>query len=254
MYKLKQIQKVARDKEEKAKTVKLYNTLLNSLSHELKTPIATIIGASDSLLAANGTLSDQNKRILLSEISIASLRLNQQVQNLLNMSRLESGIIRLKIDWCDINELVYKTIDRIGEYSKYHVLQIEMPDNLPLFKLDEGMIEQVLYNLIYNAVSYTPEGSVIKIKVISIGDQNCEITIEDNGSGFPEKEINKVFDKFYRLDHSKPGGTGLGLSIARGFVEAHNGSITLKNARSGGAVFRIMIPTEISYANEVKNE
>ena len=253
MYKLKQIQKVAHDKEEKAKTLKLYNTLLNSLSHELKTPIATIIGASDSLLTSNGALSDQSKRILLSEISIASLRLNQQVQNLLNMSRLESGIIQLKKDWCDINELVYKTLDRIEEYSKHHEVRVEIPDNLPLFRLDEGVIEQVLYNLIHNAVTYTPEGSLIAIKVSSNGEQ-CVITIEDNGDGFPEKEIDKVFDKFYRLDHSKPGGTGLGLSIAKGFVEAHNGSITLKNAVPGGAEFAIVIPAEISYANEVKNE
>lgn len=253
MYKLKQIQKLALEKEEKAATLKLYSTLLNSLSHELRTPIATIIGASDNLLTMNGNLSDANKQNLLSEISVASLRLNQQVQNLLDMSRLDSGTIRLKTDWCDINELVYKTIDRLSEYSKGHVLEIRIPDNLPLFKLDEGLLEQVLYNLISNAVTYTHENSTINIKV-SRKNGHCVITIEDDGQGFPEQEIGKVFDKFYRLDHSKTGGTGLGLSIVKGFVEAHHGTVTLENAPLGGALFTISIPAEVSYPNEVQHE
>jgi two-component system sensor histidine kinase KdpD len=254
MYKIKQLQKLALEREEKNNTLKLYNTLLNSLSHELKTPIATIIGASDNLLTANGKLTAENKQSLLLDISVASLRLNQQVQNLLNISRLESGTIQLKKDWCDINELIYKTIDRLGEYSKHHVLNIELLDNLPLFKLDEGLMEQVLYNLIFNAITYTPEASIITIKAECKEHKYCIITIEDDGQGFPESEITKVFDKFYRLDHSKTGGTGLGLSIAKGFVEAHGGTILLENAALGGARFIITIPTEVSYANELKNE
>jgi two-component system sensor histidine kinase KdpD len=254
MYKIRQAQKIAHEKEERASTLKLYNTLLNSLSHELKTPIATIIGATDNLLTSNGKLSDQNKRSLLSEISVASLRLNQQVGNLLNMSRLESAAIHLKKDWCDINELVYTTINRLGENLKHHVLDIEIPDNLPLFKLDEGLMEQVLFNLIFNAITYTPEASVIIIKAACKDHQFCVITIEDNGRGFPPAEINRVFDKFYRLKYSKTGGTGLGLSIAKGFVEAHNGVIALENAPLGGALFTITIPSEISYLNELNNE
>jgi two-component system sensor histidine kinase KdpD len=254
MYKIQQTQKIAAEKEERANTVKLYNTLLNSLSHELRTPISAIIGASDNLLTANGNLSEQAKKSLLSEISVASLRLNQQVQNLLNMSRLESGTLQLKKDWCDMNELVYKTIDRLGEYCKHHVLDIDLPHNLPLVQLDEGLMEQVLYNLVFNAVTYTPEASVITIKAECPKHSCCIITVEDNGPGFSEAEINKVFDKFYRIDHSKTGGTGLGLSIAKGFVEAHKGIIILENAPLGGALFTITIPTEVSYANELKNE
>jgi two-component system, OmpR family, sensor histidine kinase KdpD len=254
MHEIKQTQKIILEKEEKAGTLKLYNTLLNSLSHELRTPIATIIGASDNLLSANGNLSEESRKSLVGEISVASLRLNQQVQNLLNMSRLESGTIQLKKDWCDINELVYKTVDRLGDYSGHHVLDIEMTDELPLFKLDEGLMEQVLYNLLFNAISYTPDASVITIKVKCKDRQFCIITVEDNGPGFPEQEITKVFGKFYRLDHSKTGGTGLGLSIARGFVEAHKGTINLENAPLGGALFTICIPTEVSHANELKNE
>ena len=253
MYKVKQIQKVALEKEEKASALKLYNTLLNSLSHELKTPIAAIIGASDNLLSANGKLSESNKQSLLEDISEASLRLNQQVQNLLNMSRLESGMVQLKKDWCDVSELIHTTVNRFSGNMKHHVLDLQIPETIPLIKLDEGLMEQALYNLILNAITYTPEGSTIIIKVECKEKQYCIISVEDNGKGFPDGEIDRVFDKFYRLS-SKPGGTGLGLSIAKGFVEAHGGTITLENAPLGGALFSITIPTEFSYVNEFKNE
>ena len=252
-YKIRQIEKEVLKKEQKANILKLYNTLLNSLSHELRTPIATIIGATDNLLMNTAKLTEENKLNLLSEISVASLRLNQQVENLLNMSRLESGFIQVKKDWCDVNEMVYATLKHLEEYLKKHSVQIKVEDNLPLFRLDEGLMEQVLYNLIYNASIYTPENSQIIISVNCI-DSSCVITVEDNGKGFPPEEIERVFDKFYRLKYSRTGGTGLGLSIARGFVEAHNGTIFLANKDTGGARFTITIPTEISYLNDIKNE
>jgi two-component system sensor histidine kinase KdpD len=245
-FKIRQIQKEAAKKEEKANTLKLYNTLLNSLSHELRTPIATIIGASDNLLMNANKLTEENKSSLLSEISVASLRLNQQVENLLNMSRLESGFIQIKKDWCDINEIIYAAIKRLEENTKEHVINIDVKENLPLFRLDVGLMEQVLYNLIYNAVIYTPVNSVITIKADCI-NESCVIIVEDTGMGFPPDEIEKVFEKFYRLKYSKTGGTGLGLSIAKGFIEAHHGTITLENNYSGGAKFTINIPTETSY-------
>lgn len=252
-YRIRQVQKEARKKEEKANTLKLYNTLLNSLSHELRTPIATIIGASDNLLMNAGRLTEENKTNLLSEISLASLRLNQQVENLLNMSRLESGFIQPKKDWCDVNEFIYAAIKRIEDNSKDHIINVRVKDNLPLFKLDAGLMEQVLYNLINNAVIYTPTNSKIIIEADYISS-NCIVVVEDNGKGFPPEEREKVFEKFYRLKYSKTGGTGLGLSIAKGFVEAHNGTIILESSNSGGAKFTINIPTETSSLNDLKNE
>lgn len=252
-YKIRQIQKEAQKKEEKANTLKLYNTLLNSLSHELRTPIATIIGASDNLLMNANRLTEKNKINLLSEISLASLRLNQQVENLLNMSRLESGFIQPKKDWCDINELIYASVKRIEDHSENHIINVQVKENLPLFKLDAGLMEQVLYNLINNAVIYTPPNSKIIINACYTGN-NCIIVVEDNGKGFPQEEREKVFEKFYRLKYSKTGGTGLGLSIAKGFVEAHNGTIILEAGNWGGAKFTINIPTEISSLNDLKNE
>lgn len=251
-YKIKQVQKEVRLREEKSKAIKFYNTLLNSLSHELRTPITTIIGATDNLMNAE-KLSEKDKTELLSEISIASLRLNQQVENLLSMSRLESGIFQIKKDWCDVGELVYTTLQRFEPAISNYKVSVFIPDNLPLFKLDYGLMEQVLHNLISNALQHNVEGTDIVINVDCI-DEKLLITISDSGKGFPEKEIHKVFDKFYRIQGSRPGGTGLGLSIVRGFVEAHQGTVTLSNLPLRGALFTIEIPTEVSYINRLKNE
>lgn len=251
-YKIRQIEKAARLKEEKANTVKLYNTLFNSLSHELRTPIAAIIGATDNLQNNNAKLSLQDKDELIGEISIASFRLNQQVDNLLNMSRLESGFIQPKNDWCDINELIYGTIKRLEENKVAQKINIDIDSEIPLFKLDKGLLEQVIYNLLNNACQYTYGES--KIDIIAIDSSDIlKIVIEDNGKGFPEDEINRVFEKFYRLKHSKAGGTGLGLSIVKGFTEAMGGHVKLENILNSGARFIIEIPAETSYLKNLNN-
>lgn len=256
-YKIRQISKIAREEEEKANTVKLYNALLNSLSHELRTPIATIIGAADNVLNDKNKLTEQNKRELVSEISEASLRLNRQVENLLNMSRLESGFLKAKKDWCDVNELVHSTINQLDDVLKKHIVRTAFDSELPLVKLDFGLMQQTLNNLLTNAAVYTPEGSTILINVNIYKKGTSEtlfISVDDNGKGFPTNEMGLVFEKFYRLKNSKAGGTGLGLSIVKGFVEAHNGNITVANNKAGGASFTIEIPAETSYLNNQKNE
>jgi two-component system sensor histidine kinase KdpD len=252
-YKIRQIERAMHKKEEKAREVHFYNTLFNSLSHELRTPITTIMAATDNLQVDSDKLSSKDKSELLNEITIASTRLNRQVENLLSMSRLESGIIQVKKDWCDVKELIYTTLKQFEPTIGKYRVSIFVPDNLPLFKLDFGLIDQVLHNLISNAIHHTPEGTDIIIKADCIEDKLL-MTISDNGKGFPEKDINKVFDKFYRVQGSKSGGTGLGLSIARGFVEAHHGTISLRNLPLSGAEFTIEIPTEITYVNRLKNE
>ena len=252
-YKIKQVQKESLAKEERANTIKLYNTLLNSLSHELRTPIATIVGATDNLQNFNGKLSDSNRYELIREISKASFRLNQQVENLLNMSRLESGFIQPRKDWCDVTELIYETAARVEENAEGKKINIQVDPAIPLFKLDKGMMEQVIYNLLYNACAYTPVHAAISITARCYADV-LEIVVEDNGPGFPEDEIKNVFDKFYRLRNAKAGGTGLGLSIVRGFTEAQNGVIDLKNRNTGGARFTVNIPAETSYLSNLKNE
>jgi two-component system, OmpR family, sensor histidine kinase KdpD len=252
-YKIREMQKEIRRREAKANAVKFYNALFNSLSHELRTPITTIIGATDNLQASNGRLSEQDKSVLIDEISIAGLRLNQQVENLLSMSRLESGFLQAKKDWVDISDLIYKTIQQLDVQLQQYNVAVFLPANFPLFKVDYGLMQQVFYNLIGNAINHTPADSNITIEANNEKDK-LVIIIADNGPGFPQMEIDRVFDKFYRVQGSKPGGTGLGLSIARGFVEAHGGTITLENLPVCGAKFTITIATEVSYLSGLKNE
>lgn len=251
-FKIREAENRARDKEEKENSIKLYNTLINSLSHELRTPIATIIGSVDTLKENKARLSVNTQNDLLNEIDIASMRLNRQVENLLNMSRLETGMLKLNLDWCDINELINSIIQKIT-FTNHHTIDFQSNDNLPLFKLARGLIEQVLYNLIYNGIQYTPQNTIIKINVTHHSD-NCVLTVSDNGKGFPENKLQFVFNKFYRLPNTKTGGSGLGLSIVKGFVEAHKGRVTLANNPEGGAKFTIEIPAESSYLNNLKNE
>ena len=263
-YKIKRMQRVIHMKEAKANTMKLYNTLLDSLSHELRTPIAAIIGSIDTLQQKNVNLSNYSKDNLLDEIEKAAIKLNYQVENLLNMSRLESGYIQPKLDWCDVKEIIYNVSNRLTDELKQHKLLISTEDNLPLFKLDYGLMEQILYNLIYNASQYTPKGAKIEIDVKQEVDtdydmhmeviKKCIITITDDGYGFPEAEIVNAFDKFYRLQNSKTGGTGLGLSIVKGFVEVQNGTIKLSNAEDGGAIFEMVFAVDCLPINTVENE
>ncbi|MEI6851346.1 MAG: ATP-binding protein [Bacteroidota bacterium] len=250
---IREAEKKARDKEEKEKTIKLYNTLLNSLSHELRTPISTILGAVDTLKENKENLSAENQAELLTEIDIASIRLNRQVNNLLNMSRLETGNLQPKPDWCDTNELIYGVVQKLLATESQHSIVFDADETLPLFKIDSGLLEQVLNNILHNALQYTPKGSVVSI--ISSFQNNCfVIRIADNGQGFPENEIQYVFDKFYRLPNSKAGGTGLGLSIAKGFTEAQHGTLKLENLKGGGAEFTINLPAETSFLKNLKNE
>ena len=251
-FKIRKEEKKARDKEDKEKTIKLYNTLLNSLSHELRTPISTIIGAVDTLKENKDKLSSQNQFELLNEIDTASIRLNRQVENLLNMSRLETGMLKPNMDWVDTNDLINSVIQKLGDI-KNRSIEFKQNESLPLFKFDRGLIEQVLLNLIHNAINYTPQNSSIVIIASQILN-NCVISVSDSGNGIPEIERNKVFEKFYRLPHTKAGGSGLGLSIVKGFVEAHNGTIKIESSEYGGANFIVSLPVEISYVNSLKNE
>ncbi len=263
-HRFKVMQRIIQIKETKANTLKLYNTLLDSLSHELRTPIAAVIGSIDILKQENVTLSDATKQNLYNEIEKASVKLNYQVENLLNMSRLESGYIQPKPDWCDVNEVLHRVINRLSDELYFHKIEFQPEDNLPLFRLDIGLTEQIVYNLLCNAAQHTPKGSVIRISAQYDVDtdydshlnliQKCIIKISDNGYGFPENERDKAFDKFFRSKTSKTGGTGLGLSIVKGFVQSMNGTITLRNNAEGGALFEIIIPTECLSVKAISND
>jgi two-component system sensor histidine kinase KdpD len=250
---LRHAEQMARDKEARASQVRFYNTLLNSLSHELRTPITTILGVTDSLSDEKASLSDTDRKDLLRELSSATLRLNQQVENLLGMSRLESGAFVVKKDWVDLHELIYTTLRQLEpEVTRFRV-SVFAPETLPLVKLDFHLMSQVIYNLVNNILQHTPEGTDIVIRA-EYQEGVLRLLVSDTGPGFPEAEMSRVFEKFYRLNRSHPGGTGLGLSIVKGFVEAHEGTVALRNLPLSGAEFAITIPTEATYLNGLKNE
>lgn len=251
-FKIREAENKARDKEDRENTIKFYNTLLNSLSHELRTPISTIIGAVDTLKENKEKISIHNQNELLNQIDIASIRLNRQVENLLNMSRLETGMLKLNLDWCDTNELINSVIQKLS-LSHNQTIFFEPNEHLPLFKYDRGLIEQVLQNLLHNAINYTPLNTVIRIVALQQFDK-CVISVSDNGNGIPEIELKFLFDKFYRLPQTKTGGSGLGLSIVKGFVEAHNGNVKVENNQNRGVTFVVEFPAETSYLNNLKNE
>lgn len=252
-FKIREYEKKARDREEKEKSIVLYNTLLNSLSHELRTPIAAIIGAIDTIQENNQKLSEGNRHDLFREIERASLRLNRQVENLLSMNRLDAGILRPRLDWCDINEIIFHVVRSLQEDAKDHRLRFSPNEAMPLYWTDRVSLEQVFHNIIDNALQHTPKATVIEIG-LDWDDESFSFIVQDNGPGFPEGEIGRVFDKFYRLGNSRTGGTGLGLSIVKGFVEYLGGNVTLENLRAGGAKFRVYIPAKSSTVQTINHE
>ena len=251
--KIRSTEKKMRDKEEKEKTISLYNTLFNSLSHELKTPLAAILASVDTLEQSKDILTENQKETLLEQISIAGNRLNHQVGNLLSMSRLETGILQAKRSWCDMNDFVTEQIDKL-EKDDAHTITYSSNNNLPLFNMDVGIVEQIFQNILSNAILYTPQGSIINISVNLQDDKDLQIIIADNGNGVSDEELPRLFDKFYRTSHSIKGGTGLGLSIVKGYMEALNGSIRAEHNSPKGLKFIINLPVDISYVNKLKNE
>jgi len=230
---------------------KLYKTLFSSISHELRIPVATIMGASDTLLAHH--FNEEIRQNLFSEINKASIRLNRLIENLLNMSRLESGRITPKPDWCDVHDLANKVASNLAQELLPFELSAVIPSDMPLVMIDFGLLEQVLHNLVLNATQNAPAGTTIRIKFFH---DNGYLTIKvmDRGTGFPDSELSSVFNKFYRGKNASAGGTGLGLSIVKGFVEAHQGTVVAENRQNGGAIFTIKIPVRISEIDQISNQ
>jgi two-component system, OmpR family, sensor histidine kinase KdpD len=230
---------------------KLYKTLFNSISHELRIPVATIMGATDTLLM--NTYNEETRRRLYAEINTASIRLNRLIENLLSMSRLESGRITPRLDWCDVHDLANKVADNLKQELQPFKLVTVIPSDMPLVFIDFGLIEQVLNNLVLNATQNTTAGTNIRLKFFF--DQGAlTIQVMDRGKGFPASELLSVFDKFYRGKDAKAGGTGLGLSIVKGYVEAHGGTVIAENRKNGGAIFTIKIPVKSSEMGKLNKQ
>ena len=223
-------------------TEKLQTALLNSVSHDLRTPLVSIIGVLSSLQGGGIHLDDAAKEKLVKVAWEEAERLNHLITNLLDVSRVEAGAIRILKQASDVQDLVGTALEQLGNRTVSRPIQVDIPLNLPFVSVDFGLIVQTLVNIIDNALKYSPANSSIEIKARNIGDE-VQIEIADRGFGIPPGDLLQVFDKFYRIDH--PGsvaGTGLGLSICKGIVEAHGGHIVAENRVGGGTIIRLILP------------
>jgi len=223
---------------------RLRSALLTSISHDLKTPLASVLGAASTMRDLAGGLTDSEKRDLLATVIDESERLNRFIANLLDMTKLESGAIVPNTARHDVGEIVGSVLRRASKILARHQVSLELAADLPMLELDAVLFEQVLFNLLDNAAKYAPHDTTISIRSLRERDW-VTLQVLDEGNGIPPTELESVFDKFYRVqkgDHVRPG-TGLGLAISRGFVEAMHGTISAANRSDrSGAVLTVRLP------------
>jgi two-component system sensor histidine kinase KdpD len=225
-------------------TEKLQTALLNSISHDLRTPLVSITGALSSL-QEDGVLDEAARHSLIDTARGEAERLNRLVGNLLDMTRLEAGALRIKQELCDIQDVIGSVFERLGERVADRQVSFNSGPDLPLIPMDFVLIVQVLANLLDNALKYSPPGSPIEINATYAG-AFAEIAVADRGTGIPHADLARVFDKFYRVQNpDNVGGTGLGLSICKGIVEAHGGFIVAENRAGGGTIVTIGLPLAV---------
>ncbi len=230
-----------------AKLDRLRQALLTSISHDLKTPLAAIIGAAGTLRELPELLSEGSKADLVGTIQDESERLNRFIANLLDMTKLELGAVVPNKAPHEVGEIVGSALQRAEKVLSGHKVKVELSNEMPMIDVDPVLFEQVLFNLLDNAAKYAPAGSTIGIKGwVPEGDRSVRVQVLDEGQGIPLGDLEHVFEKFYRVrkGDSVRAGTGLGLAICRGFVEAMGGTITAANRSGGtGAVFTIALPS-----------
>ncbi|WP_428406013.1 DUF4118 domain-containing protein [Methylobacterium sp.] len=230
--------------ERAAETDRLRQALLTSISHDLRTPLASVLGAATTLRDLDGALAHEAKADLLTTVIAESERLNRFIVNLLDMTRLEAGAVAANLTLQDVAEIVDTALRRLGPILAGHRVVLDLPAGLPALRLDPVLFEQVLVNLLDNAAKYAPEESTVTVRGSAEGGW-VRLAVLDEGDGLPEADVERVFDKFYRVrkGDSVRAGTGLGLAIARGFVEAMGGTLTAGNRRDRlGAIFTIVLP------------
>jgi two-component system sensor histidine kinase KdpD len=220
---------------------RLRNSLLSSVSHDLRTPLATIIGAATTLLEQGERLDTATRRDLLDSVREEADRLNRLVQNLLQMTRLESGEVALRKQWHSIEEVIGAALRRLDKRLAGRRITTRVLPDLPLVPMDDVLIEQVLVNLLDNAIKYTPPGSPLDI-VATATEEAVTVEVADRGPGVPPGQEEKIFDKFYRARSDDGRGAGLGLAICRGVVRAHGGRIWAQNLPGGGVSFLFTLP------------
>ena len=237
-----QLYEEARQVQVLAEADRLRQAILGAISHDLRTPLASIIGSLSTLTGEGTRLDDRTRGDLIETAREEAQRLNQLVGNLLDISRLESGTLKLASDWYDLRDAVATALERKAPQLQAHPVRTALPDDLPLLQMDYVLIVQVLVNLLENAAKYSPPGGEIEVRARDTG-QAVEVAVLDRGQGVPAGEWDRVFEKFYHVGGKRAvGGTGLGLAICRGIVELHRGSIWLRPREGGGTVVTFRLP------------
>lgn len=227
-----------------AETERLRSSLLSSVSHDLRTPLAAIAGASSSLLETSGHENGVTRRDLLQTIFEESHRLSRLVDNLLQMTRIESGGIEVRKEWAVLEEIVGSALHRLNTSLGNRAVKIDIPPDFPLVPMDGLLIEQVMINLLDNAIKYSPSDKELRIRAHA-DEGSCTVEVCDEGRGIAPGDERRVFDKFYRGESSQHRqGAGLGLAICQAIVQAHGGKIQAENRRGGGARFWFSIPID----------
>jgi two-component system, OmpR family, sensor histidine kinase KdpD len=227
----------------KVETERMRNAILSSVSHDLRTPLATITGAASSLVQEQGELDPAARRELSRSIYQEADRLDHLLKNLLDMMRIEAGAVQLNKEWHSVDEIVGAALTRLEGRLAGHSVNTNFPPDLPLVLLDGVLMEQVLINLLENALKYAPPSTAIELSA-SVSDHKLVCEIADRGPGVPPADEKRIFEKFYRAGPVREGGVGLGLTICRGIIEAHAGRIWVEKRSGGGAVFRFTLPLD----------
>ena len=218
---------------------RLGRTLLNSVSHEFRTPISAIMGATGNLRAEGGLSLSQDR--FIGEIESAGARLNRVVQSLLSAARLQAGQLQPRLDWCEARDVIHAALEESAALIGDHPVETKIAAGPHLARMDFVLMQQALSNLVANAAVHTPPQTPIEISARFEG-KDLLLQVADRGPGLPPGEIDRIFELFHRLPNSKPGGTGLGLAIVKGFVEAQGGRVRAANGAHGGAIFNIFLP------------
>jgi two-component system sensor histidine kinase KdpD len=226
----------------KAESQKVRNTFLSSVSHDLRTPLAVVAGAASTLLQKDGSLDRSDRLELVHTIQEETERLERIIRNVLNLTRLESGAIKINKEWQLLEEIIGVVLNRLADHLKERPLELKIPPDLPLVPFDTLLMEQVFSNLMENALRHTPPGAPIEIE-IKLQQSDVMIEVSDHGPGVPNHEEEAIFSKFTRSTHTRIGA-GIGLSICRAIIEAHGGRIWAENRPGGGAAFKFVIPVE----------
>lgn len=222
---------------------RLHQTILNSISHEMRTPLTTIIGAASALQNDDISENKDMRKELAEEMIAAADRLNLVVENLLDTSRLSSGVYQLKREWCDLQDIVSIALESPGRTLKQYQIRINLPEQMPLIFVDFRLFEQAISNLLRNAVAMAPPDTLISIEATTKAD-TLIIIISDSGPGIKPESLARIFERFYRVPGTPAGGVGLGLWLVKSIVELHGGKISVTNRPERGACFSIQLPIE----------